>query len=77
VVSAVRKVEKMAPRVPPHVSVTKTNELKSRGNGQNENEKCVLTINSFREDTENVDNLSVGAEAILHSVKDGYRRKDR
>ena len=77
VVSAARKMEKMAPRVPPHVSVTKINELISRGNGDNENEKCVLTIDKFCEDTENFDNLSVGAEAIVDSVKDGYRRNGR
>jgi len=37
VVSAARKMEKMAPRVPPHVYVTKINELRKRGNGRNEN----------------------------------------
>ena len=45
VVSAAGEVEKMAPRVSPHDSVTKKNELRSRGNGQDENEKWVLTIN--------------------------------
>ena len=32
-----------------------------RGNGQNEKERCVLTIDKFCEDAENFDNLSVGA----------------
>ena len=36
---------------------------------ENENEKCVLTIDKFCDDTENFDNLSVGAEAIVDSVK--------
>jgi len=56
------------------IFLSKTNELRSRGNGRNEDEKWVLTIDYF-EDTENFNNLSVGAEAILDSVKEGYWRK--
>jgi len=36
----------------------------------------VLTIDYF-EDTENFNNLSIGAEAILDSVKEGYWRKGK
>lgn len=47
VVSAAGEVEKMGPLMSRHVSVTKKKtkkELRSRGNGQNDNKKCVLTI---------------------------------
>jgi len=37
----------------------------------------MLTIDKFCEDTENFDGLSVGVEAIVDSVKDGYRRNGR
>ena len=39
--------------------------------------KCVLTIDTFCEDTENFDDLSVGAEAIVDSVEDGYKKMGR
>jgi len=38
---------------------------------ENENEKCVLTIDKFCDVTENFDNLSVGAD----SVEDGLKKK--
>jgi hypothetical protein len=44
---------------------------------ENENEKCVLTINRFCDDTENFDSLSVGAEAIADSVENGLQKKGR
>ena len=44
---------------------------------KNENEKCVLTIDRFCDDTENFDSLSVGAEAIADSVQDGLQKKSR
>jgi hypothetical protein len=42
---------------------------------QNENEKCVLTIDKFYDDTENFDNLSVDVEAVVDSVEDGLKKK--
>jgi hypothetical protein len=51
--------------------------VRIRGNRDNENERCMLTIDKLCEDTENFDDLSIGAEAIVESVKDGYRRNSR
>jgi len=42
---------------------------------KNENEKCVLTIDNFCDVTENFDNLSGGAEAIVDSVEGGLKKK--
>jgi hypothetical protein len=42
---------------------------------ENENEKCVLTIDKFCDDTENFDNLSVGAAATIDSVEGGLKKK--
>ena len=42
---------------------------------ENENEKCVLTIDKFCDNTEHFDNLSVGAETIVDSFQDGLKKK--
>jgi hypothetical protein len=42
---------------------------------ENENEKCVLTIDRFYDDMESFDSLSVGAEAIADSVEDGLQKR--
>jgi hypothetical protein len=65
------KMEKRAPNVPPHFSKMKRDSWIV----QNENEKCVLTIDKFYDDMENFDNLSVDVEAVVDSVEDGLKRK--